>query len=113
MPRNWTAVDVGKGNFTTLLRVLKRPTMTESSKLGLATTGNSSGRFWRVAKYSLHPKAYAISLLWPMRHVVTARPGDRGAGKIRHSGLALSPQMLTGQGRSWRSVAVDTEALAK
>ena len=61
--RNWTVVDVGKGNFTALLRVLKWPPPTKPSKLGLATAGNSSGRFQRVAKYSLHPKAYAISLL--------------------------------------------------
>ena len=60
-----------------------------------------------MAKYSLHPKAYAISLLWPMRHVVTARLGDRGAGKIRHAGLALSPHRLAGQGRPWHSVAAD------
>ena len=106
-------MDVGKGNFMALLRVLKRPTATEPSKLGLATAGNSSGCFQRVAKYSLHPKAYAISLLWSLRRAVMAWPGDRGAGKIRHAGLALSPQRLAGQGRSWRSVAADTDVLAK
>ena len=106
-------MDVGKGNFTALLWVLKRPMAIEPSKLGLATADNSSGRFWHVAKYSLHPKAYAISLLWPTLHVVSARPGDRGAGGSRHIGSALSPQRLVGQGRPWRSVAADTDVLAK
>ena len=60
-----------------------------------------------MTKYSLHPKAYAISLPWPALRAVMAWPGDRGAGKIRHAGLALSPHRLAGQGRPWHSVAAD------